>query len=76
MLTRLDDTRAWFNLEKFEIVTETVNDEGIPCTALIAIIGEDEFCEVFVKENPENIWSFLEKKIEKPGTKGKQNNDE
>jgi len=62
MLTRIDDARVWVNLEKFEMAYDTVDDDGQACTALTTIIGEDEFCEVHVKEKPEEIWNIMEKK--------------
>jgi hypothetical protein len=65
MLTRTDNTRTWFNFEKFEMFFEAVDDDGAECTALVTIIGEEEFCEIHVKEKPEEIWNLLEKKFGK-----------
>jgi hypothetical protein len=62
MLTRTDGARTWLNLEKFEMVMEAVDDDGTECTALVTIIGEEEFCEIYVKETPEEIWNMMERK--------------
>jgi hypothetical protein len=62
MLTKTDNSRTWFNIERFDMFYENVDDNGSPYTAMVSIISEDEFCEIHVKEKPEEIWSMLEKK--------------
>jgi hypothetical protein len=62
MLTKTDGCRTWFNIEKFEMFFESVDDDGVACTSLVTIIGEDEFCQIYVNEKPEEIWDMLGKK--------------
>jgi hypothetical protein len=61
-LTRIDGVRVWVNIERFDMAYDSVDEDGNPCTALVMIIGEDEFCEVHVKEKPEDILYVLEGK--------------
>jgi hypothetical protein len=73
MLTRNDGDAVWFNLEKFEMVHETVDDDGHACTALVVIISENEFCEIFVREKPEDFLFLPVENFEKKRTEIKQN---
>jgi hypothetical protein len=69
MLTSVDRVKTWVNIERFDIMQETVNESGAVCTALITIIDEDEYNEFHVLEKPENIYDMLEKKFEKTDKK-------
>jgi hypothetical protein len=64
-LTKSDNSKAWVNIERFDIMYESVDEDGRPCTAIVMIIGEDEYNEFYVLEKPEEIWDMLEKKSEK-----------
>jgi hypothetical protein len=62
-LTKVDGSKVWINIERFDMAYDSVDDDGNPCTSLVMIIAEDEFCEIHVKEKSEDILSLLEKKI-------------
>jgi hypothetical protein len=59
-LTTLEDVEIFVNLEKYDFMLATVDEDGVPCTKLCAMIGEDdeEVYEVAVKQTPQEIFKM------------------
>jgi hypothetical protein len=59
-LTTLEDVEIYVNLEKIDYMLATVDEDGVPCTKLCTVIGEDEreVYEIMVKQTPQDIFKM------------------